>query len=89
MAKPTKWVTLAAVGSAAFVTVDSVLIRKQTPRPATYIALLFLFLVLSFLSEIAPNLAAAMAILVLMSLVFARGDKVFGAIDKQLGKGKP
>jgi len=76
---------LSAVASAAFVTTDAVLIQKKVPRPANYIALLFIFLLLSFLSEIAPTVAGAFAVLVLMSLVFARGDKVFTAISTKLG----
>jgi hypothetical protein len=78
---PRKLVTLSLIVTAVLVTVDEIA-SGRLPRPRIYIGLIAVFIVLLLLAQIAPVIAAPLAMLILVVALLQRGPNVLRKVTK-------
>jgi hypothetical protein len=61
--------------------------RGEWPDPRTFIALAVVYVILGFASEIAPQLAGPMAILVFVAVLMTQGASAFEGVTRVVGAG--
>lgn len=83
-----KAVVIALLGTALLISTDRSF-RGNFPKPRVFVALLFIFLVLGFLAEFAPKLAAYFAGLVFVGVLVDNGPYVFQQIQKRINAPLP
>lgn len=85
MKQDRKTVTLALLGTFLIIAAHKGT-KGKFPEPRVMVALAFVFLVLGFLVEFAPKLAAAFAALVFVSVLLSQGSDVLKKAQKELGR---
>jgi len=83
-----KTVVVALLATALIISADRTM-RGNFPRPRVFVALVFIWLVLGFLAEFAPKLAAYFAGLVFVGVLIDNGPYVFQGIQKRLQQPLP
>lgn len=81
-----KFVVVGLLGTALIVAADRSF-RGSFPRPRVFVALVFVWLVLGFLAEFAPKLAAYFAGLIFVGVLLDNGPYVFQQITKRINAG--
>jgi hypothetical protein len=79
-----KTVTLALLATFLIIVTDKALVHKQFPKPRILIALTVAFIFLGFMAEYAPDVAAAFAILIFVSVLLSQGVDVFNGLSKAI-----
>lgn len=82
-----KFVVIALLGSAVIVAADRSF-RGSFPKPRVFVAILFVWIMLAFMAEFAPKLAAYFAGLVFTSILLTNGPFVFQQINKRINEGR-
>lgn len=82
-----KIVVIALLGSALIVSIDRSF-RGNFPKPRVFVALLFVWIMLAFLAEFAPKLAAYFAGLVFTGILLTNGPYVFQQLQKRINAGR-
>ena len=82
-----KIVVIALLGSALIVSADRSF-RGSFPKPRVFVALLFVWIMLAFLAEFAPKLAAYFAGLVFTGILLTNGPYVFQQLQKRINQGR-
>lgn len=83
-----KFVVIALLGSALIIAADRSF-RGSFPKPRVFVALLFVWIMLAFMAEFAPKLAAYFAGLIFTAILLTNGPYVFQQINKRISAGNP
>lgn len=83
-----KAVVISLLGTALIISLDRSF-RGNFPRPRVFVALLFIWIVLGFLAEFAPKLAAYFGGLVFTGVLLSQGPYVFQQINKRIQQESP
>jgi len=78
-----KVVVIALLGSALLLATDRSF-RGSFPKPRTFVALLFIWIMLAFTAEFAPKLAAYFAGLIFTGILLTNGPYVFKQINARI-----
>lgn len=81
-----KAVVISLLGTALIIALDRSF-RGNFPRPRVFVALLFIWIILGFMAEFAPKLAAYFGALVFTGVLIQNGPYVFAQINKKIQTG--
>lgn len=80
-----KLVTICLFGTFLIVILNRAVVTHQFPKPRVFLGGVFAFVAIGFLVEIAPELAAAFAILLFTSVLLTEGADTFNGLSKITG----
>lgn len=79
-----KTLVLFSLGTALVLGANTVVVKKQVPKPRKVMAFAVIYILLGFLVEFAPDLAVMFAALVFVSVALSQGSAALGGVRKAI-----